>query len=182
MNWIFDFMKTYYYVYRPGTKGPTVRHATLTEAEAEAARLATTHPGETFEILQCLGLTSTPVPAPSTFWLDGCEPVSARPVPAAALTNPRYTCTDFKCQWVGPQSEALIGEHPFNAGCQVIACPDCREQTLEIACDEPGCTHRADTGTPTPTGYRFTCAHHPPRIPSILKILPSCPCKRLILS
>ena len=67
-------MKTYYYVYRPGTMGPRRKHDTLASAEAEAKRLAVQHPGAVFEILQCLGIASTPVPAPSTFWLDGCEP------------------------------------------------------------------------------------------------------------
>jgi hypothetical protein len=156
-------MKTYYYVYRPGTLGHRVKHDSLAAAEAEAKRLAVKHPGAVFEILQCLGIASTPVPAPSTFWLDGCEPVSARPVPAVALTNPRYTCTSFRCDWAGPQSEALLGEDPFSAGCQVIACPKCREQTLQTCCDEPGCNQPADTGTPTPQGYRSTCHKHTPK-------------------
>jgi hypothetical protein len=57
----------------------------------------------------------------------------------------------------------LIGEDPFNPGCEMIGCPDCREQTLQVCCDEPGCNQPADTGTPTTTGYRSTCAHHAPQ-------------------
>lgn len=66
-------MKSYYYVYRVGHKHPTVRHATPALAAAEAERLAAQHPGDTFEVLQCLAITRTVVP-PVTFWLDGCGP------------------------------------------------------------------------------------------------------------
>ena len=156
-------MKTYYYVYRPGTLGPRMKHDSLAAAEAEAKRLAVKHPGEVFEILQCLGIASTPAPAPSTFWLDGCEPVSARPVPAVTLSRPRYTCTDFACQWSGPGNEVLLAEDPFNPGVVLCGCPKCREQTLQVCCDEPDCNQPADTGTPTPQGYRSTCSKHIPK-------------------
>jgi hypothetical protein len=66
-------MKPYYYIHRPGTPGPTVKHPTRAAAQTEAQRLATKHPGVTFEILQCVGLSSTPVPTATTFWLDEGE-------------------------------------------------------------------------------------------------------------
>lgn len=65
-------MKTYYYVYRVGQKGPTIKHHTLTSAANEAERLSNQHPGETFEILQCLAVTRTALA--KTFWMDGIDP------------------------------------------------------------------------------------------------------------
>jgi len=65
-------MKPYYYVYRVGHNIPKVKHATIESAHAEAMRLAEQHPGEIFEILQCLGITRTTTP--QTFWMDGFQP------------------------------------------------------------------------------------------------------------
>lgn len=69
-------MSPYFYVYRPGTAGPKVKHDTVAQAEAE--RLAAKHPGATFEILQVIGLSSTHVPTATTFWLDDAD----KPEPA----------------------------------------------------------------------------------------------------
>jgi len=66
-------MTPYFYIYRPGTPGPTVKHPTRAAAQTEAERLAAKHPGVTFEILQCVGLSSTPVPTATTFWLDEAD-------------------------------------------------------------------------------------------------------------
>lgn len=82
-------MKPYYYVYRVGNRAPTVRHATPALAAAEAERLAAQHPGDTFEVLQCLAVTRTTTPV--TEWLDGCGPsqvAAAEPEPQAHLTPP----------------------------------------------------------------------------------------------
>lgn len=65
-------MSPYFYVYRPGTAGPKVKHDTVAQAVAEAERLAAKHPGLTFEILQILAITSTP--KVHTFWIDGITP------------------------------------------------------------------------------------------------------------
>lgn len=66
-------MKPHYRILRLNHgRAPTVQHATLKEAETEALRLAGQHPGETFEILQCLGIARTTEPA--VFWNDGVEP------------------------------------------------------------------------------------------------------------
>jgi hypothetical protein len=65
-------MKPYYYIYRVGHKGPNVKHPTLLSATKEAERLSCQHPGETFEILQCLGFTRTATA--QTFWMDGVTP------------------------------------------------------------------------------------------------------------
>jgi hypothetical protein len=65
-------MKTYYYVYRVGSHIPKAKHLTIESAEAEAMRLAAQHPGDTFEILQCQGITRTTTP--QTFWMDGFQP------------------------------------------------------------------------------------------------------------
>lgn len=66
-------MKPHYYVSNRSTKfAPTDQHKTLAEATTEAKRLAEKHPGTSFEILQCLGVSS--VPKASTFWMDVAEP------------------------------------------------------------------------------------------------------------
>ena len=65
-------MKPHYYVYRVGQKGPTIKHATLLSAATEAERLSNQHPGETFEILQCVGVTRTTIA--QTSWMDGVTP------------------------------------------------------------------------------------------------------------
>jgi hypothetical protein len=65
-------MKPYYYVYRVGHMGPKVKHPTLAEAINEAERLSNQHPGEAFEILQCVAITQTPIA--TTFYMDGMGP------------------------------------------------------------------------------------------------------------
>ena len=66
-------MKPYYRILRLNHgRAPTVQHATREAAETEALRLAGQHPGETFEILQCLGIARTT--EPSIFWNDGVDP------------------------------------------------------------------------------------------------------------
>lgn len=72
-------MKPYYYVYRVGNKAPTIRHYSLLVATKEAERLSNQHPGETFEILQCLGITRTA--KASTFWMDGVAPPTDEDTP-----------------------------------------------------------------------------------------------------
>lgn len=64
-------MKPYYYVLNKTHKAPTFQHKTLADATTEAERLAEKHPGTSFEILQCLGVSS--VPKASTFWMDGVD-------------------------------------------------------------------------------------------------------------
>ena len=65
-------MNSHYYVYRVGHTKPTIRHHTLTSAANEAERLSSQHPGEIFEILQCLAVTRTVLA--KTFWMDGVTP------------------------------------------------------------------------------------------------------------
>jgi hypothetical protein len=65
-------MKPYYYVFKVGVRHPRIKHATIELATAESERLARLHPGETFEILMCLGVTKTI--NPHTSWMDGVVP------------------------------------------------------------------------------------------------------------
>jgi len=65
-------MKPYYYIFRVGDSHPGIKHRTLESAHTEAMRLATQHPGDSFEILQCLSMTRTV--NPQTFWMDGVIP------------------------------------------------------------------------------------------------------------
>ena len=74
----------------------------------------------------------------------------------------RLVCSEWRCRWCGPESDALRAPDPFNEGDTLIACPKCREQTLHTCCDEPGCTMEASCGTPTTDGYRWTCGKHQP--------------------
>jgi hypothetical protein len=67
-------MKPYYYVFKSNGQPPNKRHEIIAFALIEAERLASQHPGQHFEILKCVGITSTPSPAPSTFWMDDEEP------------------------------------------------------------------------------------------------------------
>lgn len=64
-------MKPHYYVANPETFTSYSKHKTLAEATTEAERLAEKHPGTSFEILQCLGVSS--VPKANTVWMDGAE-------------------------------------------------------------------------------------------------------------
>ena len=64
-------MKPYYYVFRVGGSHPRIKHETLQAATAESERLAAQHPGDSFEILLCLGITRTTTP--QTFWMDGVK-------------------------------------------------------------------------------------------------------------
>ena len=71
-------MKPYYYIYRVGYGKPTIKHQTLALAHAEAMRLAGQHPGETFELLECLGIVQTTTP--QAFWMDGVTPPDTGPL------------------------------------------------------------------------------------------------------
>jgi hypothetical protein len=62
-------MKPYHYVFRVGGSNPWIKHETLQAATAESERLAAQHPGDSFEILLCMGVTRTTTP--QTFWMDG---------------------------------------------------------------------------------------------------------------
>lgn len=71
-------MKPFYRVLRTDGRA-AVQLATLKEAETEALRLAGQHPGETFEILRCVGVARTT--EPSVFWHDGEGPAAEPPNP-----------------------------------------------------------------------------------------------------
>jgi len=89
--------------------------------------------------------------------------ITHSPIPEQPA-DPKLVCDDFRCGWHGLQSQALQAPDPFNEGDTLIACPECREQTLYTACDESGCNQRAGCGTPTPAGYRWTCHKHLPKL------------------
>lgn len=65
-------MTPYYYVYRWAHGQPIQRHTKLTDAVIEAERLAQKHPGETFEILECVAMSK--INPSCTFWMDGKTP------------------------------------------------------------------------------------------------------------
>ena len=63
-------MTPYYYVRRQDSPDPL--HETLESAQATAEKMAESEPGQVFEILRCVGYSSTS--KASTFWVDGEEP------------------------------------------------------------------------------------------------------------
>ena len=86
-------MKPYYYVYRVNDRGPRIKHATIKEAHAEAMRLAGQHPGESFEILQCLATVRTT--NPQAFWMDGVRPVHICAM-HQAMDGTCFVCQEFE--------------------------------------------------------------------------------------
>ena len=70
-------MKPHYYVYCLMADKPTLRHATLAEAQEEAERLAAREPSRAFEILKCIGISQTS--KANTFWIDGEQPPEIKP-------------------------------------------------------------------------------------------------------
>lgn len=96
-------MKPYYRILRLNHgRAPTVQHATLKEAETEALRLAGQHPGETFEILECLGIARTTTP--SIFWNDGVEP----PVKRKRDETPVFSSLDFDDDEPAPPAYRML--------------------------------------------------------------------------
>jgi hypothetical protein len=67
-------MKPYYYVFKPTGHPPSRKHDTLEDAVKESRRLCEMHPNQTFEVLQCVAITSAPKPQVSTFYIDGVMP------------------------------------------------------------------------------------------------------------
>lgn len=65
-------MKPHYYVANLETFPLGGKHKTLAGATLVAEQLAAKNPDASFEILQCLGVSS--VPKASTFWMDGVDP------------------------------------------------------------------------------------------------------------
>ena len=101
-------MKPYYYIYRVGGSHPKTKHYTLESAHAESLRLAGQHPGDTFEILQCLGMTRTT--QPSTFWNDGVTPPES-----GTLTNREKGIVCGTCQ--------VLALGATSMRCEREACP-----------------------------------------------------------
>ena len=65
-------MKPYYYIQSPceGVQVNRKKYNTLESAVEDAESLAQYHPGITFEVLQCVALSSSPKPNAKTFYLD----------------------------------------------------------------------------------------------------------------
>ena len=72
----------------------------------------------------------------------------------------RWRCES--CQTIFPDTEALIGPHPFAEG-SITGCPRCKaahDSGAALICDEPGCDEESSCGWPSPVGYRRTCHRH----------------------
>jgi hypothetical protein len=72
-------MKPYYYVFKPVGHPPSRKHETLEDAVKESQRLCEIHPNQTFEVLQCVAITSAPKPQVSTSYMDGVDPKTDEP-------------------------------------------------------------------------------------------------------
>ena len=92
-------MTPYYYVYRVGYGKPTIKHATLESAAKESERLAGQRPGDTFEILKCLGITRTVTP--QTFWMDGVIPPHLDAASEYTPTCDHYVQDPYVCDMGG---------------------------------------------------------------------------------
>ena len=71
-----------------------------------------------------------------------------------------------QCAWSGEEPERVsLYLVPALEEVRLIVCPECRhvETSLEICCEEPGCTETASMGTPAKSGYKRHCHHHPPK-------------------
>ena len=80
-------MKPTYFVRRAASPDPT--HETLEAAQAKAEAMAESEPGCAFEILRCVGYSSTS--KASTFWMDGEEPPESIPkLPVGAIGYCHY--------------------------------------------------------------------------------------------
>ncbi|MEO5712032.1 MAG: hypothetical protein ABIT37_00955 [Luteolibacter sp.] len=104
-------MKSYFYIYRVGYGKPTIKHQTLELAHAEAMRLAGQHPGETFELLECLGIVQTTTP--QAFWMDGVT------LPAPSNRDKGMICGECNVLAMGAKSmtclrDACPGKSPEN--------------------------------------------------------------------
>lgn len=66
-------MKPYYYVYDTKYKQIIGKYDDLCYAQMNAEEMAVIRPGDSFEILQCLGISQ--VAKARTFWADGVPPM-----------------------------------------------------------------------------------------------------------
>lgn len=91
-------MKPYYRVNNPNRALPSsTSHGTQAEAIAKANENAAKHPGEAFEILECIAIVSTTVPEPSVFFMDGKTPEeSPAPKPLKLEIGKQYVRRDGK--------------------------------------------------------------------------------------
>jgi hypothetical protein len=67
-------MKPYYYVLSASDLEADPRHFSLARARKAAEILASENPGDSVEILKCVGIASCS--KASTFWMDGEEPAA----------------------------------------------------------------------------------------------------------
>lgn len=67
-------MKPYYYVLSASDLEADPRHFSLARARKAAEILASENPGDSVEILKCIGISSCS--RASTFWMDGEEPAA----------------------------------------------------------------------------------------------------------
>ncbi len=69
------------------------------------------------------------------------------------------------CSWCGTSADVLRSTSPFDQKEELWGCPKCKSvNTLYLVCDEQGCCEYSTIGTPTPAGYRTTCAEHCPKL------------------
>jgi len=75
------------------------------------------------------------------------------------MERDKWRCEE--CGWVGHRSEVLEAPNPFDpTGC-VWGCPNCLDvNTLNVACEHPGCEREASCGAPGPEAYDWTCYEH----------------------
>jgi hypothetical protein len=79
------------------------------------------------------------------------------------MEHNKWKCGNWRCGWVGTKEQILVAPDPFNEGCELVACPDCRDVgNITAACYMDGCTKDGGCGTPTADGYKWSCVDHIP--------------------
>ncbi len=81
------------------------------------------------------------------------------------VKHERLVCSE--CGWRGNRSlvDVVYDPRPLygDKAAQWLVCPSCRTiEHMYEPCDEPHCWEKVCCGTPTPDGYRSTCATHAP--------------------
>lgn len=77
------------------------------------------------------------------------------------LAPHRWLCQE--CNVISFRSGLLRAPSPFDPDDVLTGCPSCRSiGPFDPICDVAKCRASTTCGTPTPTGYRFTCSKHRP--------------------
>jgi len=73
----------------------------------------------------------------------------------------KVVCDERRCTWHGDEADLLKAPNPFEAGCTITACPECKAiEASVMACEMIGCWKASSCGLNTPDGYKRLCGVH----------------------